>query len=338
MKTINFFHYFSHAMTLFFVSFVWMISPIHAQKNCLKTEQRVFSAENNKIRIYNSTVKDTLKLLVASDTHLWMSDERENEYQEYSNRMASAYHVTKHYETGEDTSPEKAFLETLSKASELKVDAMALLGDIFSYPSEAAIEWVTERLNDTGIPWYYVCGNHDWHYEGMQSPLNELRQQWIDNRLLPMFHRTDPMKFFVDIKGVRLLFIDNSTYEISAEQLTFLQQQIQSDKPIIVMMHIPLYAMGRSVGFGCAHPDWKLSNDNSFTLERREPWPQNGHSPITIRFREEIINASNVLAVFAGHIHHQSLDLIEGVPQFVTQYNASGAFYEVVIIPIRSEM
>jgi predicted phosphodiesterase len=336
MGTINYRRFSCNVVTIVFILFLGMKTPLQAQQNCSFPQRRTFSVEDNKIRIYTPEVEDTVKLLVASDTHLWMSDERENDFQKFSKRMSDAYHVTRHYDTKEDTNPEKAFLETISKASNLKVDAIALLGDIFSYPSEAAIEWAAKNLNDSGIPYYYVCGNHDWHYEGMPGPLKDLRQKWINNRLLKMFHGNDPMKYFVDLKGMRLLFIDNSTYEISYEQLMFLQQQIETKKPLIVMMHIPLYATGRNVGFGCAHPDWKSSNDHSFELEKREPWPRDGHSPVTFKFREEIINAPNVLAVFAGHIHKQSLDVMEGVPQFVTQYNACGAFYDVVIIPQRA--
>jgi len=333
MKIRYLFHSSSSKVIIFFIILLWIKTPLQAQLNCSFPQQRTFSIDKNKIRIYNSEAKDTLKLLIASDTHLWMSDERENNFREFSNRMAAAYHITKHYKTGEDTNPDKAFLETISKARNINADAIALLGDIFSYPSEAAIEWATDKLNKSGIPYYYICGNHDWHYEGMQGSEEKLRQEWIEKRLLKMFNGNDPMNYSVDIKGIRLLFIDNSTYEISPDQLTFLQQHIQSDKPLIVMMHIPLYAPGRSVGYGCAHPDWNSSNDPSFVLEKRKSWPQNGHSPTTMRFREEIINASNILAVFAGHIHEQSLDVMEGIPQFVTQYNASGAFYEVEIIP-----
>jgi len=329
-------HTISPSKVIFLImTLLWIDTPIHAQQDNSSFHQPTFSLDKNKIRIYIPDTKDTLKLLIASDTHLWMSDDREDNYRKYSNRMAAAYHVTKHFKTGEDTNPEKAFIETVNKAENLNIDAIALLGDIFSYPSEAAIDWTTEILDKSGIPYYYTCGNHDWHYEGMEGSEVDLRQEWINKRLLKMYKGNNPLNYSVDIKGIRLLFIDNSTYEILPKQLAFLQQQIKSGKPTIVMMHIPLYAQGRSVGFGCAHPDWNTTTDPSYVLEKRNPWPQNGHNPTTMKFREEVINAQNILAVFAGHIHEQSLDLIKGIPQFVTQLNASGAYYEVEVMPLQ---
>ena len=228
---------------------------------------RTFSVDDNVVKIYSPDVKDTVYLMVVSDTHLWMSDSREEPYRQYSQRMAGAYHVTKHFKTGKDTTPEEAFEQTVERARQQRVDALALMGDIFSYPSEAAIEWATGILNRSGVPFYYTCGNHDWHYEGMEGSEEELRWTWIGNRLLPMFHGEDPLKYYVDVKGVRLVFIDNSIYEILPEQLSFIQKQIQSGVPLVLMMHIPLYAPGRSVDFGCGHPDWNSSTDPSYHRE-----------------------------------------------------------------------
>ena len=294
---------------------------------------RTFSVDDNVVKIYSPDVKDTVYLMVVSDTHLWMSDAREDLYRQYSQRMAGAYHVIRHFKTGKETTPEEAFEQTVKRARQKNVDVLALMGDIFSYPSEAAIEWAMGILDKSGVPFYYTCGNHDWHYEGMEGSEKELRQTWIENRLLPMFHGKDPLKYYVDVKGVRLVFIDNSIYEILPEQLSFIQEQTQSGVPLVVMMHIPLYAPGRSVDFGCGHPDWNSSTDPSYKIERRAPWPKEGHTRTTLKFYEEVIHAPNILAVFAGHIHSQSIDVIKGLPQFVTPFNAAGGFYDVVIIP-----
>ena len=59
-------------------------------------------------------------------------------------------------------------------AKKEEADLIALVGDIFSFPSELAIEWVISKLKEIDIPYVYVSGNHDWHYEGMKGSLDSL--------------------------------------------------------------------------------------------------------------------------------------------------------------------
>jgi hypothetical protein len=99
------------------------------------------------------------------------------------------------------------------------------------------------------------------------------------------------------------------------------------------MVHIPLYAPGRSVGFGCGHPEWNAKSDKNFELERRERWPEAGHTATTMEFHRSVFNSPNVMGVIAGHIHRPSLDLINGIPQVVSEANARGACLEIEFIP-----
>ena len=81
-----------------------------------------------------------------------MDDERGLPFKSYSNRMAKAYNQTKHFKTNTSTNPQKAFEETLAYAKQVNADVITLIGDIFSFPSELAIEWVISKIKATGIP------------------------------------------------------------------------------------------------------------------------------------------------------------------------------------------
>ncbi len=81
------------------------------------TGEKSFSLTDNQITIYSSLVTDTLDLLILSDTHLFMKDDREIPYDLYSNRMAAAYNITKHFLTGDETTPSRAFEETIAIAT-----------------------------------------------------------------------------------------------------------------------------------------------------------------------------------------------------------------------------
>lgn len=272
--------------------------------------------------------------MVVADTHLFRDDERGAPFLQFSQRMARAYNQTKHFVSGEPTNPEDSFVAALRRSQDSGTDLLALVGDLFSFPSEAAVEWVQRRLAGAGIPYQYTAGNHDWHYEGMAGPLEDLRSTWSRERLSPMHQGSNPLMSVREIHGVRVVMLDNSNYEILPEQLEFFRREVRSGKPMLLMVHIPLYAPGRPLGFGCGHPDWGARNDRSFELERRERWRESGHTDTTRTFHREVFLAPGLLGVFAGHVHRPSLDVVNGIPQFVTEANAVGAWMEIEVLPV----
>lgn len=288
-----------------------------------------FALDDNKLRFFHPGISKEFNIMMLADTHLFRDDERGDPFRQYSGRMAKAYNVTEHYRTGEATNPEKSFVQALQYAADQKVSQLAIIGDLFSFPSEAAVDWVKEKLTASGLPFLYTAGNHDWHYEGLPGSSMQLRNTWINNRLGWMYQQSDPLMHAVEINGVCIISIDNSTYQILPEQLLFLQQKLAAGKPTLLMLHIPLYAPGRSLGFGCGHPNWNAVNDKNFELERRERWPVSGHSETTKDFHATVLKSGNIIGVVAGHTHRQSLDLLNGIPQVVTTANAVGAWLDI---------
>lgn len=295
-----------------------------------------FSQDGNRVRLYSPAAVEPVKLLFAADTHLFRDDERGAPYREFSGRMAKAYNQTKHFRTQQPTDPEAGFEEMLEAARSARADAVVLAGDIVSFPSEAAVEWTMERLERAGLPWLYTAGNHDWHYEGMEGSSAELRAEWIGKRLRPLYGGRDPMGSVLELGGVRIFAIDDSTYEILPEQLEFFRQQAASGQPMVLCVHIPLYAPGRPVGFGCGHPDWGAATDRHFEIERRPRWRER-HTETTMAFHREVFAAPNLLGVFAGHVHRASIDLRNGIPQVVTGANATGDHLVVEVLPMPAE-
>jgi predicted phosphodiesterase len=285
-----------------------------------------FALDDHRVRFFSPAVQSPFKVMIIADTHLFRDDARGEEHRPYSARMARAYNETRHFKTGEPTNPEAGLVEALRLAQEAKVALVALVGDLVSFPSLAAIEWVGERLAEAGLPSLYVAGNHDWHYEGMPGTIEELRRTWIEERLRPLYQGQHPLMTVREIQGVRFVALDNSTYEILPEQLEFYRAQVRTGQPLVLLVHIPLYAPGRSVGFGCGHPQWGAATDRNFEIERRPRWPETGHTEVTRTFHREVFSTPNLLGICAGHIHRPSLDVQHGIPQFVTDANATGAY------------
>lgn len=301
------------------------------QSQIIPVIRDVFSLDKNTARIYTKVEIKPTRIFQITDTHLALEDEREIPFKKYSQRMGNAYKINKHFETGEDITCVQSFEQTLQRAKEQKADFLALTGDIFSYPSEAAIDWVSQKLKETNIPFGYVAGNHDWHYEGMPGSSSQLRKTWANERLKHMYQGNNYLCAVYDVNGTKMVFIDNSTYEIEPEQLDFFRQQIKSGSPLILFIHIPLYMPGRSMGYGCANPQWGEQTDKNFEIEQREKWRKGGHTQTTFSFYNEVFNAQNLLAIFAGHTHRPALDIKNNIPQVVSGHNATGYFTEIVL-------
>jgi predicted MPP superfamily phosphohydrolase len=296
-----------------------------------------FSVDDNKITYYLKDISEPLKIIQISDTHLWMDDHRGEPFTKYSARMARAYNRTRHFRSGEPTTPVEGFEEVLKHAVEQEVDLFAMTGDIFSFPSEAAVEWVIGKMKESGLNYLYTTGNHDWHYEGMEGRIYDLRETWINERLSGLYHGKDPLKAAYNVKDITILSIDTSTYEIMPDQLEFFSEHVESRKPLILMMHIPMYAPGRTRGYGVGNPDWGAETDRNYELEGRERWPVEGHTKVTMEFHKQVFTAPNLLGIFAGHTHRQTVDLVKGIPQFVAAPNATGAYLEIDILPFEQK-
>ncbi|WP_209401425.1 metallophosphoesterase [Pseudozobellia sp. WGM2] len=299
--------------------------------------QFCFTVEENRLQFFSEVIKEPIKIVHIADTHLFKDDERGIPFHKYSNRMAKAYNQTTHFQTRIKTNPEEAFEQTLTFAKEVNADVIILNGDIFSFPSEAAIEWVQSKLKDTGIPYIYNAGNHDWHYEGMEGTLESLRDTWIEKRLLPLYQGNHPLMAAYDIKGIRFLAIDNSTYQINEEQLGFFSDQVTNGMPLVLLVHIPMYAPGKSILFGCGNPNWRAATDSNFEIERRPKWPEDGHTSTTLKFHKKVFTAPNLLNILSGHVHQNSIEIIKGKPQIVAEDNASGGYLDIDLLPMNEQ-
>lgn len=294
-----------------------------------KTARPNFSLTNNKIRFYGGDLHKPTRVIFLSDTHLWQSDEREEPYRQYSARMAAAYNQTQQFQTGQPTNPMQAFEETLKYAVQQQADLVILAGDIVSYPSEAALDWLQSKLKEAGLPFLYIAGNHDWHYEGMPGSLAQLRQTWSAKRLMPLYQGSNPLMSYRDVNGIRFIALDNSTYEIEPEQRDFYLKHVNFNGPVVLVTHIPFYVPGRPIVFGCGHPQWGVVEDNGYQLERRPQWPRTGHTQVTMQFHDQVFNTPNLIGILTGHIHTQSLDVFDSIPQFVAPPNLAGGFLDI---------
>jgi predicted phosphodiesterase len=340
MNRKSFLHNFSIG-TIGAIIFPSITFPISYKSDELKKSISEWLKTDHSGDDYNTVIKcdqvnsDT-KIIHISDSHLTVLKDGKSEYPELAERMNNAYKNPKHYLTGENNTRVEHFEEILAKAKEEEVDLLLLTGDILNNPSIYGVEYLADKLENCGINYLYTSGNHDWHFEGMEGSRNFLRAKWIKERLLPLYQGYNPLYYSKIINDINFVMIDNSTYQINEEQLSFFREQTDRNYPIILGMHIPIYQPEDKLNenvFSIGDPRWGYDHDaENYKTERRERWPKEGNDKQTLEFLIEVLSCKNLMAIFSGHKHSaDSKKISPSANMFRTKGSYSGAHRYVKI-------
>ena len=294
------------------------ITPLIGVSGC-KNETTVKSSMafdgRGKIAISNLGLEKPVKLAIAGDTHFAFHDERDEEYADFYKRMAQW------------PSKKEPFEKMLGKVAESKAEGLLLLGDIISFPTLANVEYLKRSLEVSKLKYYYIAGNHDWHFEGDEGSDLEQRIRWIENRLKPLYQGNNPLMYSCKIGGIRLVMIDNSAYHVLPEQVDFWRAEAAKGDPMVLAMHIPFWQEGYSITT-CDAPQWGAATDPFWEIERRERWAERSMAS-TNEFRKAVYSTPNLVAIFAGHEHRLMFASNNGKMQIVVPSNRDGAYLEV---------
>ncbi|GAA4798923.1 hypothetical protein GCM10023231_29600 [Olivibacter ginsenosidimutans] len=288
--------------------------------------------QGKSIKVLLDEVVKPFKIMQVSDSHISCDSDADQSYEKYSARMAHAFAKQRHCKTGEMVSPIEAFAALMDLAVEERVDLIALTGDIVNYPSATAVEKVTALVKKTNIPHLYTAGNHDWHYEGMSGSMEDLRKHWIAERLMPLYSSNQTRCSSTVCNGINIVTLDNSIYQIGADQLQFYKQQIEKGLPMLLMVHIPLYMPSMNI-ITTGNPTWGWDTDQNYALERRVRWPKSGNTSVTNDFLKIVYNTPKLVGIFAGH-HHEDYTVNTGNNiQFVAGPAFNGEYRMIELAP-----
>lgn len=268
------------------------------------------------------TTTEVLTIMHISDAHVSLTDDAPPR----TTRMFNAFKQTTDKVSRERTSSGAEFVRLLQLACAKRVDVIALGGDIVNFPSDGTVAWVLERLRDEGcgIPFVYTSGNHDWHEEGLGTDVRYDSQRLLQlgTTLKPFYEGSlskGQLYGSVVLKGVELMVIDNSNYQITEEQLQFARERLHRKAgPVILLLHIPLALPGLSLPpkACCGHSAWGAMTDDLYRVEGRPRWPAEGNAPETLAFLELVrasaAPAGRIAALLTGHVHRDfSVDLVD---------------------------
>ncbi|MEI7935066.1 MAG: metallophosphoesterase [Verrucomicrobiota bacterium] len=263
------------------------------------------NSRNQSATIVLPGATNSLKVMHITDTHISVRVDQESEMMKYTERMHKAYTGTRRHFSQDVSKTTFQYLDdVLQRAKKEHVELLLLTGDIVNFPSPASVEYVCERLKKTGIPWLYIAGNHDWHYEGLPGTPESLRSTWIEKSLLPLYQGRNPLFYSEVIQGINFVGIDNSTMQVSQQQTEFLKAQLARPEPIILLSHIP----------------YRFSEE--------------GKNREMAAFADTLsANSSKVIAIFAGHIHQSTFSFIGNMCQYTSQACFDGASFVAEIKP-----
>jgi predicted MPP superfamily phosphohydrolase len=304
--------------------------------SCNHSSASLWQCTHNNSSLETIIVLDGLShpfnVMQITDSHISCDNDSDRVYDKYSARMNQAYPLVNHFKTNEKVTPLQCLEELMDIAQKENVALIALTGDIVNYPSATAVEAVRKIVTGAGISHIYVAGNHDWHYEGMKGSANELRQEWCTTRLKPLYAGNNILYSSLVMNGINMITIDNSTYQITEEQLEFYKQQKTRPEPIIVFAHIPFYMP--SLRICCGHPEWGATVDRNYELERRERWPESGNNLFTKTFIQEIMTTDRLAGIFTGHWHQSSYIVSADKKQCITAAALNGQYRIIRFIPL----
>ncbi len=177
------------------------------------------------------------------------------------------------------------------------IDGLFITGDLIDNFNIDTVNYVNDKLESINFPVYFVPGNHEGHIGGdlfyarrFYHSLSHLSQIPIDCG----YQEFD--KFII-------MSIDDSDLQITEEQISFFKRVNELNKPIILLLHIPI------ITDGLEPPVMKIWG-TKFML---------GTYDDTYLDKEfvRLIKNSNVAAIFAGHIHfEQTSEFAEGKYQY----------------------
>jgi predicted MPP superfamily phosphohydrolase len=277
-------------------------STVDGQKNVV---HYISNQEELKATIKIPGLADTLKIMQITDSHISIADESESDLMKYGERMHKAYmYPRKHYSLDTSETTFSYLDDLLLKAKKERVDLLLLTGDIVNFPSVVSVKYVYDRLMKTGIPWLYISGNHDWHYEGMEGNIDSLRQTWIGKSLMPLYKGLNPLYYSKVIDGINFVGIDNSTNQVNEMQVLFLKDQLTKKEPVILISHIPYDLISGLTQSGMKSLIDVISS-----------------------------NSDKIVAVIAGHIHRTSYFFTGNLCQYTSLPAFQGAALTISAVP-----
>lgn len=178
-------------------------------------------------------------------------------------------------------------------------------GDLIDFVSQGNFEIAKEFIDKTDF--FFSCGNHEFTKYMYFEPLNETPEYRAESfDAVQAIHKND-IKFASKImNGVNMIALDNSYYNVDAEQFSKLKAEVEKGLPIVLFMHVPIYSEEMRERFFVSpqRPLWMLNTPEELMREYpKDNYNQQKTDAVTAEFTEFILNEPLIKACITGHLH-----------------------------------
>ncbi|MDG0813801.1 metallophosphoesterase family protein [Cohnella rhizosphaerae] len=227
------------------------------------------------------------------------------------------------------------FDRALAYANDLQADAVVLTGDIVNGATAGNLSLLDKRLSSLRVPYLYTPGNHDWEYPGRSWGEATRAEQY------PKFEPLmagDPSFQTLEIGGIQLVAVDNSTYQISEAQLAAFEQALSRGLPTLLFMHIPIYVPSLLPDVVRVWGSPIMMAAQGWDANLMKQWQVEPAGMETLAFYELLMDnpQGNLIGVFCGHVHFAHDDAFgRGSRQYVTAAGLDGGYRVIRLLPAR---
>jgi UDP-2,3-diacylglucosamine pyrophosphatase LpxH len=182
----------------------------------------------------------------------------------------------------------------------LEPDLVMTVGDLIDGYNQTA-EWMPqmkqykEVMGELICPWFPVAGNHDVYWRGPNKPQGEHEKSY-EMHFGPLWYAFEHKDcFFV------VLYTDEGDPQTGEKNFNKPAAQKMSDEQFEWLKSILTKAKDA---------------DHVFVFVHHPRWLGRGYGEDWDKVHKQLVNAGNVSAVFAGHIHHMRFDPKDGINYF----------------------
>ncbi|MBR3552711.1 MAG: metallophosphoesterase [Clostridia bacterium] len=192
------------------------------------------------------------------------------------------------------------------KAEEL--DAFIVhTGDLIDYVSQKNLDLAKDFTDQNDV--FACAGNHEYHVYIWDDGEDVPRRERVEEKVQAAF--SNNIRFSVrEEHGVKFIAIDNSFHTIEQWQLDRFKEEITDGKPIILALHVPVYAPDifefQMTKLDYPHPAWLMAVPEDLMAEYNyEPqWiEEQKANDATKEFYDLIVSTASLKAILVGHDH-----------------------------------
>lgn len=294
----------------------------------------------NKTTIYVEGLSRKVSLVHLTDQHIAEVDQRDADHFASCERRRVGWADECATTVGRPASTALAFVQSMAAVRAYRPDLVALTGDVIDFPSQASVELMRQATEAVDAPILYVPGNHDWAFpDECHVTSGHLRAGYPAGFPYYPYVKTAAraaeqagvLQF--EIHNLQFLLVDNSTYQVTNEQMEAVLAFMAKGMPTVILQHIPLSLPGLRQR---TMQEWHapiLMADSDWPLESREQWGAGEDLPSTHAYASLLSKADNLVAVLCGHVHFCHAEFIS--PHAVQYVGAPGYRAQINYLELR---